>query len=94
LDLVTAGIPAACARARKLFRRLFLTRLVELFDAGLLRFFGKQAGLCDRAIFQRHLAPVRKKSWIVYAKPPFAGPAAVLAYLSRSPTGSRSPTDG
>ena len=31
----------------------------------------------------RHLAPVRKKPWIVYAKPPFTGPAAVLAYLSR-----------
>ncbi|MGI4939039.1 MAG: IS91 family transposase [Janthinobacterium lividum] len=67
----------------KLFRRLFLTRLVELFDAGRLRFFGKQVGLSDRAAFQRHLAPVRKKPWIVYAKPPFAGPAAVLAYLLR-----------
>ena len=67
----------------KLFRRLFLSRLVELFDAGRLRFYGKQAGLCDRTAFQRHLAPTRKKPWIVYAKPPFAGPAAVLAYLSR-----------
>jgi hypothetical protein len=28
-------------------------------------------------------APVRTKRWIVYAKPPFAGPEAVLAYLSR-----------
>jgi len=31
----------------------------------------------------RYLAPVRKKRWVVYAKPPFAGPEAVLAYLSR-----------
>ena len=67
----------------KLFRRLFLTRLVELHTAGKLRFFGKQAGLWDRTAFQRHLVPTRKKPWIVYAKPPFAGPAAVLAYLSR-----------
>jgi hypothetical protein len=67
----------------KLFRRLFLTRLVELFDAGRLRFFGKQVRLSDPAAFRRHLAPTRKKPWIVYAKPPFAGPAAVLAYLSR-----------
>ena len=67
----------------KLFRRLFLSRLVELFDAGRLRFYGRKAGLCDRTEFQRHLAPTRKKPWIVYAKPPFAGPAAVLAYLSR-----------
>ena len=40
-------------------------------------------GLVDRRAFQRYLAPVRKKSWVVYAKPPFAGPEAVLAYLSR-----------
>ncbi len=67
----------------KLFRRLFLTRLLELFDAGRLRFFGRLAGLQARTTLQRHLAPARKKPWIVYAKPPFAGPAAVLAYLSR-----------
>ena len=67
----------------KLFRRLFLTRLIELFDAGRLQFHGHQAVLRDRSAFLRHLTPVRKKPWIVYAKPPFAGPAAVLAYLSR-----------
>jgi len=67
----------------KLFRRLFLTRLLALHDAGRLRFHGTQNGLHDRAAFQRHLAPVRKKPWVVYAKPPFAGPGAVLAYLSR-----------
>ena len=66
-----------------LFRRLFLTRLLELFDASRLRFFGRLIGLHERRAFQRHLAPTRKKPWIVYAKPPFAGPAAVLAYLSR-----------
>ena len=67
----------------KLFRRLFLTRLMELFDAGRLQFHGSRAALCERRTFLRHLAPTRKKPWIVYAKPPFAGPAAVLAYLSR-----------
>jgi Putative transposase/Transposase zinc-binding domain len=67
----------------KLFRRLFLTRLVGLFDAGRLRFSGTQAGLAERPAFLRHLAPTRGKPWIVYAKPPFAGPAAVLSYLSR-----------
>ena len=66
-----------------LFRRLFITRLLELHDAGRLAFFGRMAGLSDRRAFQRHLAPVRKKRWVVYAKPPFAGPQAVLAYLSR-----------
>ena len=65
-----------------LFRRLFLTRLIELHDAGKLVFFGAQAGLAERRGFLRHLAPLRKKRWVVYSKPPFAGPEAVLAYLS------------
>ena len=39
--------------------------------------------MADRRAFLRHLAPVRKKRWVVYAKPPFAGPETVLAYLSR-----------
>ena len=67
----------------KLFRRLFLDGLIKLHDAGRLRFFGDQAGLSDRRAFLRHLMPLRRKPWVVYAKPPFAGPEAVLAYLSR-----------
>jgi putative transposase/transposase-like zinc-binding protein len=67
----------------KLFRRLFLTRLVALRDAGRLVFFGSMAHLTDRRAFLRHLSPVRRKRWVVYAKAPFAGPEAVLAYLSR-----------
>jgi hypothetical protein len=67
----------------KLFRRLFLTRLVALHDAGRLAFFGSMAPLAERRAFLHHLAPVRGKRWVVYAKPPFAGPEAVLAYLSR-----------
>lgn len=66
-----------------LFRRLFLTRLIQLHQAGRLVFFGAAAYLADRRAFLRHLSPVRKKRWVVYAKPPFAGPEAVLAYLSR-----------
>ena len=67
----------------KLFRRLFLTRLMALHEAGRLAFFGKLVHLADRRALLHHLAPVRKKRWVVYAKPPFAGPEAVLAYLSR-----------
>ena len=66
-----------------LFRRLFLSRLLDLHGARKLAFFGKLAGLSDRQAFVRHIAPIRRKRWVVYAKPPFAGPAAVLAYLSR-----------
>jgi hypothetical protein len=67
----------------KLFRRLFLTRLIQLHEAGRLAFFGSATHLTERRAFLRHLAPVRKTRWVVYAKPPFAGPRAVLAYLSR-----------
>jgi hypothetical protein len=67
----------------KLFRRLFLTRLIALHEAGRLAFFGALARLIERRAFLRHLAPIRKKRWVVYAKAPFAGPEAVLAYLSR-----------
>jgi len=66
-----------------LFRRLFMTRRMALHDAGKLAFFGANAGLADRRALLRHLSPVRKKRWVVYAKPPFAGPEAVLADLSR-----------
>lgn len=66
-----------------LFRRLFLTRLIELHRTGRLAFFGTQASLADHRQFLRRLAAVRKKRWVVYAKPPFTGPEAVLAYLSR-----------
>jgi len=67
----------------KLFRGVFLSRLLALYGTGKLVFFGSLAALAARRAFLRHLAPVRKKRWAVYAKPPFAGPEAVLAYLSR-----------
>jgi len=66
-----------------LFRGVFLSRLLALYDAGRLVLFGGLAALADRRAFLRHLVPVRKKRWAVYAKSPFAGPEAVLAYLSR-----------
>jgi hypothetical protein len=67
----------------RLFRRLMLSRLADAHGAGRLVFFGALAGLRDPEAFAAHLAPLRKKNWFVYAKPPFTGPKAVLAYLSR-----------
>lgn len=51
--------------------------------AGELAFFGDLVNLADPANFTTWLAPFRKSEWVVYAKPPFGGPEAVLAYLSR-----------
>ncbi|WP_277023343.1 IS91 family transposase [Paracoccus hibiscisoli] len=67
----------------RLFRRLFLQGLMELHREGRLTFFGKLAGLADADAFATWLGPLRKIDWVVYAKPPFGGPEAVLAYLSR-----------
>lgn len=67
----------------RLFRRLFIEGLTRLHKAGKLRFFGDLAKLADPDTFAAHLAPLRKTKWVVYAKPPFGGPEAVLAYLSR-----------
>jgi len=67
----------------RLFRRLFIEGLAKLHRAGRLAFFGDHAGLADRAAFDAFLAPLRRTDWVVYAKEPFAGPRAVLAYLSR-----------
>jgi hypothetical protein len=67
----------------RLFRRLFLEKLRAAFDAGRLAFFGTLARLADAAAFARCLAELRRVEWVVYAKRPFAGPAAVLAYLGR-----------
>ena len=67
----------------RLFRRLFLQMLVAAHDADQLKFHGDHAALADAAAFAAFLAPLRKAEWVVYAKKPFGGPEAVLAYLSR-----------
>jgi hypothetical protein len=67
----------------RLFRRLFLAGLADAHAAGRLAFFGELEGLRRREAFAAHLAPLKRKNWFVYAKPPFAGPEAVLAYLAR-----------
>ena len=67
----------------KLFRRLMLEKLAAAHAAGKLTLYGVHAPLADARAFAKWLAPLRKKRWFVYAKEPFAGPKAVLAYLSR-----------
>jgi len=82
----------ACRRPRfilpvrvlsKLFRRLMLEKLLAAHAAGKLQFFSNRAALTERKAFAAYLAPLRKRKWYVNSKPPFGGPEAVLAYLSR-----------
>jgi hypothetical protein len=67
----------------RLFRRRFLEELVRAHEAGRLKFFGEHAALADAKALKAWLTPLRRCEWVVYAKRPFAGPQAVLAYLSR-----------
>ena len=67
----------------KLFRRLMLEKLVAAHTAGKLFFFSAYAHLADQKAFAAFLAPLKRTRWFVYSKRPFAGPRAVLAYLSR-----------
>jgi len=67
----------------RLFRRLFLEALQAAYQAGRLQFFGEHQALVEENAFIAWLKPLRQGEWVVYAKRPFAGPKAVLAYLSR-----------
>jgi hypothetical protein len=67
----------------RLFRRLFLEGFAALKEAGRLDFFGDLAPLADKCAFDAALASLRRSEWVVFAKRPFAGPQAVLAYLAR-----------
>ncbi len=67
----------------RLFRRLFLEKLAQAYNAGELQFYSRHSALMDPSKFKEYIAPVHKIDWVVYAKRPFAGPRSVLAYLSR-----------
>jgi hypothetical protein len=67
----------------RLFRRRLLEELLRVHQARQLQFYGEHVGLADVQTFKAWLAPLRQCEWVVYAKRPFAGPQAVLAYLSR-----------
>ena len=67
----------------RLFRRLFLEQLCDADHAGNLQFFGEHQALAETRTFNDWLKPLRQVEWVVYAKRPFAGPEAVLAYLAR-----------
>lgn len=67
----------------RLFRRLFLERLQAAYADGRLRFSGTLDGLGQAHAFTAAIRQLRRKNWIVYAKPPFGSPEQVLAYLGR-----------
>jgi len=67
----------------RLFRRLFLGALAAAHAEGRLAFFGDREELTETRAFAAFLKRQRRAEWVVYAKAPFGGPEAVLAYLAR-----------
>lgn len=65
----------------RLFRRLFCEQLLEMHDQ--LKFVARLEPLTNKTAFAEYLKPLRCIEWVVYAKRPFSGPEAVLAYLSQ-----------
>src|SRR4249919_368227 len=51
----------------RLFRRLFLERLLAAHQAGRLKFFGDHAALANAQAFAAYIAPLRRAEWVVYA---------------------------
>jgi len=67
----------------KVFRGRYLAGLRQAFDRGDLHLTGGLAPLAEPAAFAAWLDDLRQQAWVVYCKPPFAGPEHVLAYLGR-----------
>lgn len=67
----------------RLFRGKFLHHLRRAYNNQQLSFHGQIQSLDCAATFRDYLAPIQQKEWVVYAKPPFGGPAQVLKYLAR-----------
>jgi hypothetical protein len=67
----------------RLYRRLFLEKLTQAYQLNKLQFLGEQQAIKEEKHFIDWIKPLSQIEWMVYAKRPFAGPAAVLAYLSR-----------
>jgi len=67
----------------RLFRGKFLAGLVRLYERGALDLGGECAPLAEPDAFQALKDRLYGKDWVVYAKPPFAGPEQVYRYLGR-----------
>jgi hypothetical protein len=67
----------------RVFRGKYLELLRAAFAGGQLILPSRLAGLANPQAFRAWLRPLAAKDWVVYAKPPFGGPAQVLKYLAR-----------
>jgi hypothetical protein len=66
-----------------MFRGKLLAFLEKVHAEGKLQFGEKLERFADPMRFRFFLDDLRKKEWVVYAKPPFGGPQQVMKYLAR-----------
>ncbi|MCB1033341.1 MAG: transposase, partial [Acidobacteria bacterium] len=67
----------------KVFRGKYLAGLKAAHAAGELALVGEVKPFSDPDRFRQLLDGLYCQEWVVYCKPPFAGPETVLKYLSR-----------
>ena len=65
------------------FRRLYLAGLEQLYGQGQLSLTGRCRDLAEPKPWQRLLAALRDKEWVVYAKEPIEDSRHILKYLAR-----------
>jgi hypothetical protein len=73
----------AVAALSKVFRGKFCAGLHRLHARGLLQFHGALEPLAGPAALAQLVRAATAKEWVVYSKPPLAGPEQVVAYLAR-----------
>jgi hypothetical protein len=66
----------------RVFRGKFLALLKKAFSKDRLQLHGRLAELGNKANFHALLNQAYGREWVVYTKPPFAGPEQVLRYLA------------
>lgn len=67
----------------RLFRGKFLAGLRQAYRDGEITLGTSGCHLADPRRFATLVDSLYRKGWVVYSKPPFAGPETVLSYLAR-----------
>lgn len=66
-----------------IFKAIFLKLLTKAYETDQLQFHGQAKNYEDLSNLRQLFEQLQRKSWNVYAKRPFGGPAQILNYLSR-----------
>lgn len=67
----------------KLFRGIYVSKLRAVYEQKKLTLPDQLTETLNAREFDQLLNELMKQNWVVYAKPPFAGPEKLLSYLGR-----------